>query len=655
MSKRIAIFILFATLTQARTPLPDVAFAVAFEQDAAGNLYVAGTTAADPSQPFAAKLTPDGSQLLYLVNLPAQGQARAVFVDESGTAYVAGSDGARHPYVAKIGPHGELVYSTTLTQAPGTAVDLAVNAAGEIYVTGSISGDFAKLDPSANLLWVQRTIGGAAVALDQDGNVYTAGSRFGNSDPQVTPGAFQSTHNIRPCGGTGFVGFACSYQHLAKLRPDGTLVYATFLTGDYGASPSAIVVDQSSNLYVAGNTNSRDYPVTEGVLGATYQATDPPRGPCIAVHGCIYPPPSAGFLSKLNADGSLAFSTYLNGTRSDLITGLRLHDGTPYVAAYATSADFPGMNGNVPQACLPQFLLLPVSSDGQSSGDAYLLDVPPTTFAINHDGQAAILTTAGDLVQFDPSAPAEPTACLTDTSAYHHLDSVAPGQLVSLFRRDLAPQTEAADYPNGPALPSSLAGIQVTFDGMPAPLLYASPDQINAVVPYEIAGRDHVTMEAPHVTRTFGVVPRLPAAFLQSYVPDSSGACLEFFNVVVTAVPLARNQDGSINTCETPALPDSVVSLYINGGGVPTTPTPSGSIATEATPVDLPVEVTYAKDQTLEVVSLSLEPGSVTSIWRLDIRVPHFSQKTLMSYVAVTLDGHLLLDPNLMVWVDPAP
>jgi len=49
---------------------------------------------------------------------------------------------------------------------------------------------------------------------------------------------------------------------------------------------------------------------------------------------------------------------------------------------------------------------------------------------------------------------------------------------------------------------------------------------------------------------------------------------------------------------------------------------------------------------------VSLEPGSVASVWRLDIQMPSFSRPTLVYDVAVIIDGVPLLDPQLMIWVD---
>ncbi len=62
---------------------------------------------------------------------------------------------------------------------------------------------------------------------------------------------------------------------------------------------------------------------------------------------------------------------------------------------------------------------------------------------------------------------------------------IAPGTLVSLVGDDLADFTESAP-PDADPLPTELGGVQVYFDGIRAPLLYVSPTQINAQVPFEV-------------------------------------------------------------------------------------------------------------------------------------------------------------------------
>ena len=68
---------------------------------------------------------------------------------------------------------------------------------------------------------------------------------------------------------------------------------------------------------------------------------------------------------------------------------------------------------------------------------------------------------------------------------------VVPGSLVSIFGANLAPlAASAVAIP----LPVTLSGVSVTFNGLPAPLLFVSPQQINAQLPWEVPATGPVTV-----------------------------------------------------------------------------------------------------------------------------------------------------------------
>jgi uncharacterized protein (TIGR03437 family) len=71
---------------------------------------------------------------------------------------------------------------------------------------------------------------------------------------------------------------------------------------------------------------------------------------------------------------------------------------------------------------------------------------------------------------------------------------IAPGSLVSIYGRDLASETRVA---NSAPLPIHLAGVSVSFNGQPAPLLFVSPGQINAQAPFGLASETVVRFYPP--------------------------------------------------------------------------------------------------------------------------------------------------------------
>jgi uncharacterized protein (TIGR03437 family) len=68
---------------------------------------------------------------------------------------------------------------------------------------------------------------------------------------------------------------------------------------------------------------------------------------------------------------------------------------------------------------------------------------------------------------------------------------VSPGSLVSIFGSNLAPQPAVAV---ALPLPQSLAGVSVQLNGVAAPLLFVSPNQINAQIPWEVSAIGPVSL-----------------------------------------------------------------------------------------------------------------------------------------------------------------
>ena len=91
-------------------------------------------------------------------------------------------------------------------------------------------------------------------------------------------------------------------------------------------------------------------------------------------------------------------------------------------------------------------------------------------------------------------APGPTIANFVNAATYQNSASVpvaARGSLIAIFGSNLA---TAEMSPNGFPLPTQMAGTSVLFGGIPAPLLYVSPTQINAQVPFEIPDMSSVSM-----------------------------------------------------------------------------------------------------------------------------------------------------------------
>jgi uncharacterized protein (TIGR03437 family) len=118
----------------------------------------------------------------------------------------------------------------------------------------------------------------------------------------------------------------------------------------------------------------------------------------------------------------------------------------------------------------------------------------------------------------------------------------------------------AASFNSAGFLQTVLEGIQVTIGGTPAPLLYVSNTQINAIAPVELGGTPSVSPGPTQVQVTLGgnelpvfraeVDTVDPQVFLN---PDGSAAAI--------------NQDGTVNSSTHPAKIGSIVSIWATGTG----------------------------------------------------------------------------------------
>lgn len=304
----------------------------------------------------------------------------AITVDAAGSVYVTGftespdfptTSGALKPisssqypqsvFVSKLTPAGDaLIFSTFLggTSFERSARQIAVDSAGNVYVTGGTSssdfpttanafqpvtggGGWAVFVTELNntgsaLIYSTYFTGnyfeaqGEGIAVDSSGFIYVTGvSRIGLP---TTAGAYQE---VSANAYTPFV---------AKFDPAqagvSSLVYSTYVGGSSSlqTSPVGIAVDSSGYAYVAGYTETADFPTTPGAFQPSNQ-TEPD---CVFnVNACF-----DGFIFKLTPDGSgLVFSTYLGGNSVDFVNGIALDSaGEVLVTGRTSSADFPLKN-----------------------------------------------------------------------------------------------------------------------------------------------------------------------------------------------------------------------------------------------------------------------------------------------------------------------
>jgi uncharacterized protein (TIGR03437 family) len=170
------------------------------------------------------------------------------------------------------------------------------------------------------------------------------------------------------------------------------------------------------------------------------------------------------------------------------------------------------------------------------------------------------------------AAPVSPVAVsAVVNSASWQGGAIAPGELVTIAGTMLGPSAGVSGTVDGSTgkLVSQLAGTTVFFDGIAAPLLYVSTTQVNAIVPYEIAGCTQTMMQVQY-QGVRSTVTALPCA--------AAAPGLFTFSASGSGPAAAANQDGSFNGPSSPAPKGSYVTIYFTGGGQTNPPGVTGSI-----------------------------------------------------------------------------
>jgi uncharacterized protein (TIGR03437 family) len=215
------------------------------------------------------------------------------------------------------------------------------------------------------------------------------------------------------------------------------------------------------------------------------------------------------------------------------------------------------------------------------------------------------------------------------SSASYVGGAVAPGEFVTLFGSALGPS--ALTVPPGGTYPKALGSTTVTFDGIPAPFLYASITQTTVQVPYGISmGQTVLSVQTAGTSSaplTLTSVPAFPGFFTQ----NSSGKGLI----------AALNHDFTLNSPSNPAARGTVIILYGTGEGITLPASVEGTITSSIQPypqTTLPYSVTFGGIPA-NVQYLGETPGAVAGLMQINAVVPPGSPTGSAVSVIVTING----------------
>jgi hypothetical protein len=246
----------------------------------------------------AAKIRSDGSQVIWATWLGGSGDdlgAASIRVDTKKAVYIVFYTDSKDIYTSP------------------EAYDKTFNGVKDYYL--------AKISPDGSSLAFATYLGGSGnevisthnLALDNDGNVYVS-AWTNSSDFPTTPNACQKQY-----------GGGASDMAVAKFSSNGGLLASTYIGGKGAENPDGMYADSSGNIYLTGDSDSKNFPVTNDA----YQTSN--KGGHDAV------------LVLLSSDFSrLVYSTYMGGASDDLgRSGFCDKDGNLYITGSTSGGGWP--------------------------------------------------------------------------------------------------------------------------------------------------------------------------------------------------------------------------------------------------------------------------------------------------------------------------
>lgn len=220
------------------------------------------------------------------------------------------------------------------------------------------------------------------------------------------------------------------------------------------------------------------------------------------------------------------------------------------------------------------------------------------------------------LLVIPPATLAGPKPKITDvTSASSYAHVYAPGQMVVVWGTALGPAQKASLQLDANGLVStSVAGVRILFDGIPAPIVYATATQCSAVIPYFGAtnATTHVQVEYIGVRSDpfqIAVTPTAPGLF----TADSSGK----------GQASATDSDGiTANSAASPAHPGSVVILWATGEGLTDPPGVDGRLAVGVVPKPLASVSVTIGGLPATVQYAGAAPGEMPGLFQINAQIP---------------------------------
>ncbi len=582
------------------------------------------------------RLSPDGTTLSYYMRAGTAtsatlGPSGVYYTNSANVVYRAATPASEPAIVAGQFYSGDAPDNVpALGPIFGSPAGMVVGPDGTIWVADFGDSKIRKVLPNGTQKVVTAGIAATALALDSAGNLYAAGpsdiwkitasgaaSIFagGGTAPIPPVGApampalsvdlSEAVGVVTDVTGNVYVlSRQSGFQNdalITRISPSGQLTTIWDSTSVPGVAEEYLIegyqgfgMDSQGRLILPVYPNRQILRIATDGSGIVQTLTAPDYVVTIATSpsGEIFYLTNSGRIKALNA-GSTLFNRDLAPTANN-------YGAVSLVAFVSTLIESP-----VPKTAPA------LATDAQ--GNVYYLD--PNLNAIRKfpigpcfTVRAPQLSIDGPVSPITPQPPPPPNAVL---DSYGDSSFFAPGELVNILGSGLGPQNGVNGQATNAMIGTQLAGVQVLFQGVPAPVLYASDGSINTVIPFSLYGYGDVLLQVSYNGVLSDAVD----------LPMFTSAPIVFTNLSAYDAVVA-NQDGSINSFTHPAPRGSIITFYGSGfgltspagidGHLATAPLPKPALPVSATVDGLPATVVYAGDAA----------GMVEGIVQINLQLP---------------------------------
>ena len=276
-----------------------------------------------------------------------------------------------------------------------------------------------------------------------------------------------------------------------------------------------------------------------------------------------------------------------------------------------------GVQPNVPSfswvAASDSAWLTITSGDSGAGNGTVQYAVAANTTGMARNGTITIAGVAFTVRQSAEQSPPTFTAAGVGSAASYISGTVSPGEIVVIFGSNLGPVALAgAALDSNGLVAKQIAGTQVMFDGVAAPIVYVSASQASVIVPYSVTGAS-TKMVVTHNGQssapvTVGVTASAPGLFTANASGTGQGAF--------------ANADGRPNSSANPAAKGSIITIYATGEGQTSPQGVDGKLAVPPYTVPvLPVSVTI-DGIPAEVDYKGGAPGELAGVMQINARIP---------------------------------